>query len=233
VLSKLGRKAFDCVITSPPYNLGGDFHFCARGKKRKSYGAYDEHGDALPETAYRAEQIRVLGALHEVCTDDSWLFYSHKIRIRDGGVSDPVEWLRVSPWHLYQVVVTYTTGATANVDRRRCFPVTERVYILSHEKDMKLENDAGLTDLWRLKRQLRRKVGHPAPFPFGLVENCTAVFPGMPKFVLDPYAGIGTTIWTCARLGIPAWGIEQSAAYCKRARDMLADVLRSGYQTTF
>ena len=32
-LKMLPDNYIDCVVTSPPYNLGGDFHICNNGKK--------------------------------------------------------------------------------------------------------------------------------------------------------------------------------------------------------
>ena len=63
VLKSLADNSIDCVVTSPPYNLGGDFHACKKGKDgksiRTSYGGYNSFNDSLPEDDYQKNQIKV------------------------------------------------------------------------------------------------------------------------------------------------------------------------------
>lgn len=63
VLKTMSDNFIDCVVTSPPYNLGGDFHICNNGK-RTTYGAYNTFKDNLKEEDYQQNQIDVLNELY-------------------------------------------------------------------------------------------------------------------------------------------------------------------------
>lgn len=62
-----------------------------------------------------------------------------------------------------------------------------------------------------------RSAWHPAPFPAELAARCIELLSFAGDVVLDPFAGTGTTIWTAARLGRRAIGVELSATYLTRA----------------
>lgn len=47
-LKLLENNSVNCIVTSPPYNLGGDFHTFVNGK-RITYGDYKGFKDKYPE----------------------------------------------------------------------------------------------------------------------------------------------------------------------------------------
>ena len=59
---------------------------------------------------------------------------------------------------------------------------------------------------------------HPTVKPLALMEYLLRLVT-MPQqnLILDPFAGSGTTLVACRRLGLPAVGIEQDPAYCRLA----------------
>jgi DNA modification methylase len=58
--------------------------------------------------------------------------------------------------------------------------------------------------------------GHPAAFPPSIPEFFIKLFTKDNDFVLDPFAGSGTTIYTAEHLGRRAVGIDINSDYCKR-----------------
>ena len=64
--------------------------------------------------------------------------------------------------------------------------------------------------------------GHPAPFPVELARRCIRLSTWPGEFVLDPFAGTGTTLLAAAQLGRRAIGIERSEKYCELAARRLA-----------
>lgn len=85
---------------------------------------------------------------------------------------------------------------------------------------------------WIYPANVRRKEGHPAPFPEALPNRLINMytFPGaggiQGDIVLDPFAGWGTTCVAAKRLGRRFVGIDGSPAFCQEAITRLADVPR-------
>jgi len=65
---------------------------------------------------------------------------------------------------------------------------------------------------------------HPATFPVALPEMCIRLA-GIPKksLVIDPFAGTGTTLIACQKLGMSGLGFEISEKYCKFANRRLRE----------
>jgi DNA modification methylase len=66
------------------------------------------------------------------------------------------------------------------------------------------------------------KLGHPAIFSLGLVSRLIQCFTTEEEqIILDPFAGIGSTIVAARHLGKSGIGIELNPEYAKKARDRL------------
>jgi modification methylase len=206
ILSRVGH--FDAVITSPPYNLGG-FH-----QEDKKW-SYDSISDDMEENEYQESQIKLLNNMN--C---DWIFYNHKERIVDGVAINPLEWLLKTKWKLMQTIVV-DGKSTANVDKRRFFPVHEYIYVLAKQKGQKLNNENCLTSVWSLPKITRIGQEHPAGFhinlPLSCITSCNA------EVILDPYMGSGTTAIAALKENKKFIGIELSEKYfeiaCKRIED--------------
>lgn len=214
-LKTLASNSIDVAVTSPPYNLGGDFHTWSNGH-RLSYGGYGDDEDDLPEPEYQARQISVLAELHRVIKPGGWLFYSHKNRIKDGRIISPINWIEKTDWAIYQDIVINMIG-TANTDKRRFFPVHEFVFVLSASKGNRLNNDNCLTSIWKFPQVNRKDVGHPATFHPHLPRICLEASAKAGDWVIDPYMGSGTTGIVAAKLGMNFTGIERNPAYFENA----------------
>lgn len=107
-----------------------------------------------------------------------------------------------------------------------------------HPKDVKAAAKLTSEEWMELTKQLwwiypanvRRKEGHPAPFPEALPNRLISMYtfpaagshPG--DIVLDPFAGWGTTCVAAKRLGRRFVGLDGSPAFCQEAIARLADV---------
>jgi site-specific DNA-methyltransferase (adenine-specific) len=215
VLRTFDDCIFDLIITSPPYNLGGDFHTGWRtkdGYKSIRYGAYDTHGDNMPEDEYQNWQIEVMNELYRVVKDDGNFFYNHKNRIKDFKIISPYEWILKTKWTLRQEIIWDTTNEV-NQDARRFIPCHEQIYWFSKNKTHIDNTGERLNDCWIFRNKLKRKdTGHPATFPIELIIRLLSVLPSA-KLVLDPFMGSGTTALACIDLNRDYVGIEVSPAY--------------------
>lgn len=218
-LKLLPDACVNCVVTSPPYNLGGDFHTFVNGK-RVSYGSYNSFSDKLIEQDYQDNQIAILNELYRVTKDDSYCFYVHKERIVKNNIISPIEWIHKTDWLISQTVVL-DMSSTANVDKRRFFPVHEYIYVLCKSADSKLHNESCLTSVWKVKKTPRRISGHPATFDFNIPYECIKASTNENDIVLDCYMGTGTTACACVLLNRHYIGFEIDAEYCERANKNL------------
>ena len=212
VLKTIESKSVDCIVTSPPYNLGGDFHICNNGK-RTTYGGYKSFNDKLPENEYQSQQIEVLRELYRITKKDSFCFYVHKERIVKNNIISPIEWIRKTDWLISQTVVL-DMSATANVDKRRFFPVHEYIYVLCKHKDAKLHNDNKLTTIWKIKKVPRKISRHPATFDIKIPYECILASTKKGDIILDCYMGIGTTAKAAIMTRRNYIGIEIEEEYC-------------------
>lgn len=194
-MSKIENGYIDCIITSPPYNLGGDFHTFVNGK-RVTYGDYNTYKDKLTEEDYQNWQIDILNECYRVLKDDGVMFYNHKNRIVKGSVISPFEWLSKTKFNISQVIVL-NLKSTANVDKRRFFPVHELLFVLTKNKDTKLHNDECLTDVWEMKKVSRKISGHPATFYIDLPLRCIKASTNEGDVIYDPFSGTGTVAKAC------------------------------------
>jgi len=83
---------------------------------------------------------------------------------------------------------------------------------------------------WMYPRDVKRAIGHPAPFPLKLPARLIAMYsfraaPELGFFgdvVLDPFNGSGTTCVAAKQMGRSYVGIDASPSYCLAARKRLA-----------
>lgn len=83
----------------------------------------------------------------------------------------------------------------------------------------KVESDgAALYDWWHIelvKNVSSSKTAHPCQIPLDLMRRIVGVTPA--EFIIDPFAGSGTTLRAAKDLGRKVVGIELSEAYCEIA----------------
>lgn len=215
ILKELPNESIKTTITSPPYNLGGDFHTFVDGK-RVTYGDYQGYKDKIPEDKYQEWQRDILYEIHRVTKENGWCFYNHKNRIVNGSIISPLEWISKTNWNLCQVVVI-DFRATPNVDKRRFFPVHELLYVLSKNNKQKLNNFECFTDVWQIKRASRKQTGHPATFDIELPLRCIKASSEEGDVVADWFCGVGTTLKASKMLNRKFIGTEISPEYYEKS----------------
>jgi DNA modification methylase len=182
--------------------------------KRVTYGDYNSpYKDKLNEEDYQNWQIEVLNSCYNVLKDDGFMFYNHKNRIVNGSVISPFEWLTKTKFNINQVIVI-NLKSTANVDKRRFFPVHELLFVLTKQKGLKLNNEECLTDVWEMKKVSRKVSRHPATFHEDLPMRCIRASTKENDIVFDPFMGSGTTAIAALKLNRQFIGAEISKEYC-------------------
>lgn len=125
-------------------------------------------------------------------------------------------------WLISQTVVL-DMKATANVDKRRFFPVHEYIFVLCKTPYSKLDNSKCLTSVIVVKKVPRKISGHPATFDYNIPYECIQMSTKEGDIVLDPYIGTGTTALAAIRTNRKYIGIEIAEEYVIRAEKRIKE----------
>lgn len=234
-------------LFSPPYNLGnttGRFsgppigHYdpnkgmAARGGlgkwKPKSKGSwlngrppiadgYDGAGDNMQHDEYVAWQHAILRECWRALADNGAIYYNHKPRIQNGLLIEPRDYVpRDLP--VRQRIIWARAGGI-NFSSVFYLPTYEEILLICKPAfRLRSKGASGAGDVWSIAQEAG--TWHPAPFPLALAER--AIETVMPAFVVDPFAGSGTTARAAKRYGIGYSGCDLSAAYLEKARAAVA-----------
>lgn len=235
VLKTLPDGAVDCVVTSPPYNLGGepwphlghwkpgDAGAGSKSKWRNGSDAcggvqYSGHSDAMPYADYVAWQHKVLRECWRVLGDDGAIFYNHKPRVIGGRLWLPLE---LNPGLPLRQVIIWARSGGMNFTPTAYVPTHEWIIVFAKERFRLRDRAAsGLGDVWQFPQE-SGKNPHPAPFPVELPRRILSTTTG--RTVLDPFMGSGTTGVACVKADRSFIGIEISEDYFAVAQRRIAE----------
>lgn len=239
-------KSVDCIVTSPPYNLGID------------YGNYD---DSISRQSYLSWIDNVAIVLKDVLADDGSFFIN-----LGGKPSNPYLPFQVAEVLLehfkLQNTIHWIKSVTVPVDKdgnERSFghfkPINSKRYLndcheyilhLTKSGNVKLDRKAigvpyqdksnierwGSTEgcdlrcrgnVWYIPyktiQNRNKQRPHPAVFPVELPLRCFKLH-GVDKIkmALDPFVGIGSSAIAAKQLGIDFIGYDVDPEYCAEAR---------------
>jgi len=84
-----------------------------------------------------------------------------------------------------------------------------------------VKSQVAIWEFFYEKRDIRDKSIHPAVFPIGLPAKCIQLFTHRGELVLDPFAGIGTTLIASQDLGRNAIGFDLNKKYIEITKKRL------------
>jgi len=216
----LASSSVACVFTSPPYNLADPMRpgRTGAGVYHRYAGSEEGVGDGTlkPEPVYQQEQVAVLTELHRALVDDGVLFYSHKVRIKDGAAISPLAWIFKTPFVFFQELV-WDRGGTQQQQDWRFLPVSERIYVLTKKAGLHLHNPTRMGDVLRIppNHHKRDESGHPCPTHPAIVRACLSTVPASEtrRLCVDPYGGSGTTGQIAREFGMDYLLNDRAAEY--------------------
>lgn len=231
VLPQVAIERFSLVITSPPYNLGGEpWPHLGNWKQGDSAGGhskwrngsdaasgvqYESHDDAMPWEEYCRWQRAVISSLWSFLPDDGAIFYNHKPRVIGARLWMPLELLPADVIHRQTIIWSRPGGM--NFNSTAFVPTHEWIMVLAKAGwRLKSKGVSGLGDVWRMTPDSN---AHPAPFPVELPAR--VIESTSDGTILDPFAGSGTTLVAAKQLGRKAIGIEICEDYCRIAANRL------------
>lgn len=212
ILKTIPNESIDCIITSPPYNIG-KMH-----SNHLQFGTYA--GNDMKEDEYQDWQIKVLNECYRVLKPNGSMFYNHKVRIKNGLAIHPLQWVLKSKFLLKQEI-TWDMGKSANCDKIRFFPFSERIYWLVKDSKTKINNVNNLSDVIRcVPINKRNETGHIAVMPETISDilldsiiDCHTV--------LDCFLGSGTTGVSAVKHNMNFIGIEIDLKYFEIAKQRI------------
>jgi len=213
-LKKVKDNSIDLIITSPPYNLGNTHH--------TGFVKHKPYEDNMKEADYQKWQLSVLNECFRVLHDNGSMFYNHKNRIKNGIQISPYEWILKSKFITKQEIVWI--NRSQNFDKIRFYPWTERVYWLVKSSKTKLKNMINHHDVfdWKEWKPQGINKSHSRTFPQKMVEDIISCFPDS-KTVMDPFAGVGTTLIVAKKMNKKYIGFEILKEYHEIAIKNLKD----------
>ena len=247
----LPSALFSLIITSPPYNIGKVYEkqiglelYLAQqevvitelvrllkpnGSLCWQVGNYIEDGEVFPLDVYFYPIFKRLGL--QLRNRMVWHFEHglHASRRFSGR---------------YETLLWFTNGAdyTFNLDPVRIpakYP--GKLHFKGEKKGQPSGNPLGKnpSDFWKaladewdnavwdipnVKANHPEKTDHPCQFPVELVERCVLALTNEDDWVLDPFAGVGSTLIAAAKNNRRAAGIDRDASYIQIAKQRISDL---------
>lgn len=93
------------------------------------------------------------------------------------------------------------------------------------------EWEEGMWDIPNVKSNHPEKTLHPCQFPIELVERCVLAMTNENDWVLDPFAGVGSTLIASVMHRRRVIGIEKESEYVSIAQQRLADYFKGTLKT--
>lgn len=235
ILESIAENSVDCVVTSPPYNIG------------KDYGVYK---DDIPRIEYMKWIDRVFYKVYKTMKPNGSLFLNLGNRPSDQLFCHEVIDQLTTYFELQNTIIWVKSidgkGHFKPITSKRflndCF---EYIFHLTKKKDVELDKlSIGIpyTDKTNIKRwnsikddvrdrgnvwfipykTKNTKDKHPTMFPEKLPEMCIKLH-GLDKdmVVMDPFMGSGTVPIVAKKLGVDYIGIEIEEEYIKMAKKSL------------
>ena len=251
VLKKIEDGKFDLIITSPPYNVGKSYEtktsiekyletqeeiinelvrtLSDKGNLCWQVGNYVDKGEVFPLDIYYYQ-----------------IFKKHGLKLRNRIVWHFGHGLHASNRFSgrYETILWFskTDDYIFNLDNVRVpskYP--GKLHFKGEKKGLPSGNPLGKnpSDIWEIvandwetamwnipnvKSNHPEKTEHPCQFPIELVERCVLALTDEKSWVLDPFAGVGSTVIAAIKNNRNSMGIEKENEYCKISNQRIKDL---------
>ena len=250
VLKKVEDRKFDLIITSPPYNIGKSYE--TQTSIEKYLEAQEEIIDELVRTlsdkgnlCWQVGNYVEKGEVYPLDIFYYPIFKKHGLKLRNRIIWHFGHGLHASNRFSgrYETILWFSKSDDYifNLDNVRVpskYP--GKLHFKGNKKGLPSGNPLGKnpSDIWEIVRQdwenemwnipnvksnHPEKTEHPCQFPIELAERCVLALTEENSWVLDPFAGVGSTIIGAIKNNRNAIGIEKEEEYCKIAKQRIKD----------
>ena len=210
VLKQLPENSIDLIITDPPYGLNFRSAWPSEGKK-KDFIANDKPEDLIPLIQ------SVIPELIRVMTENSEIYW-----FCSGGGGSPIlawAWLEFKKFEpelrVKNLLVWDKQFVGLGWDWRFQY---ETIFQLVKGKGID-NTDKSASNVIRAKKVIPQEGEHPTPKSIEVIGEILKRKPS--EFVLDPFAGGGTSLEAAKMMGRKYIGIEIEPKYVKLCEDRL------------
>jgi len=247
---ELPENFFSLIITSPPYNIGKSYekqveleHYLnwqstiikelvrllkPTGSICWQVGNYVDEGEVFPLDIYFYPLFKKLG-LHlrnrVVWHFDHGLHASHRF----SGRYETLLWFTKTDAYVFHLdpvrVPAKYPGKLHFKGEKRGLPSGNPLGKNPSDfwQFLADEWETGIWEIPNVKSNHPEKTTHPCQFPVELVERCVLAMTDEDDWVLDPFAGVGSTLLAAAKHNRRAVGIDREPEYCALAKQRVAD----------
>lgn len=247
---KLPSEIFSLIITSPPYNLGKDYEEKTELDKYLSWqksiiedlvrllkpsgsicwqvGNFVAEGEVFPLDIYFYPIFKELGL--KLRNRIVWHF-GHGLHAtkRFSGRYETLLWFTKSDSYVFNLdavrIPSKYPGKLHYKGEKRGMPSGNPLgKNPSDFWEFLLEEwDSGVLEIPNVKSNHPEKTIHPCQFPVELVERCVLAMTDEGDWVLDPFAGVGSTIIAAIKNNRKAVGIDRDTNYSDIAKKRIMD----------
>ena len=247
-LKGMDDEKFDLVITSPPYNVGKEYETKTsiekylnnqekvikelvrvtsnKGSICWQVGNYVEKGEVYPLDIYYYQIFKNLGL--KLRNRIIWHFgHGLHARNRFSGRYETVLWFTKSDDYIFNLD---DVRVPSKYPGKRHFKGPKKGQLSGNPKGKNPSDiweiivrdwKSGLWDIPNVKSNHPEKTSHPAQFPVELVERCILALTNKNGWVLDPFAGVGSTAIAALKNYRNSVSIEKEKTYVKIANERI------------
>lgn len=247
-LKKMDNGRFDLIITSPPYNVGKEYetktsiekYLELQAKVIKELvrvtsdngsicwqvGNYVEKGEIFPLDVFYYQIFKKLGL--KLRNRIVWHFgHGLHARNRFSGRYETLLWFTKTDDYIFNLD---DVRIPSKYPGKRHFKGPKKGQISGNPKGKNPSDiweiivkdwETGLWDIPNVKSNHPEKTAHPAQFPVELVERCVLALTNKDSWVLDPFAGVGSTAIASLKNYRNSVGIEKEKEYVKVANERI------------
>lgn len=247
IIKQFNLDSFDLIMTSPPYFAGKEYE--ESYKTPEGYNNYitfllqvfDQCHSVLKEGGHLWINIDDVHTSLKSIYRKSVVLPTHAILIAElhkkFDYKEMVLWKKIRGKHS-SGGANRLLGSYGRFGSPGSIPIVQECeYILWFKKkgkrkdvDDDLRKKSSLTrdefkefgmQIWNIKPERAKQIGHPAPFPIELAERIIKLSTFKGDTILDPFMGSGTTLIASNRLGRNCIGIDKEKKYCELAQQRI------------
>jgi len=247
-LKKFNDSKFDLIITSPPYNIGKEYETkqsiekyletqeevikeliritSEQGSICWQVGNYIEKREVFPLDIFYYQIFKKLGL--KLRNRIIWHF-GHGLHAsnRFSGRYETILWFTKSDNYIFNLD---EVRIPSKYPGKRHFKGPKKGQVSGNPKG---KNPSDIweiivkdweNELWNIpnvKSNHPEKTEHPCQYPIELVERCILALTSEDSWVLDPYAGVGSTLLASIKNNRNTIGIEKEEKYVKITKDRI------------
>lgn len=257
VIKKMPDSKFDLVVTSPPYNIGKKYEvkksienylaqqevvitelirvLSDKGSICWQVGNYIEKGEVFPLDIYYYQIFKKHGL--QLRNRIIWR-YGHGLHAkkRFSGRYETILWFSKTSDYIFnlddvRIASKYPGKKKYKGDRSSLSgnPMGKNpsdiweIVVKGWEEE--------IWDIPNVKANHIEKTEHPCQFPVELVERCILALTNEGSYILDPYAGVASSLVAAMKTNRNSLGIEKDYEYFKQGNERISQ-LKSGILKT-